>query len=136
MIGIELPENDTQAFGFVVPAFDALGYGCVGAVDEEADLLAQAKLLILDMAEEVIADGKLLASLDQGYCEHSAEYPEFTRWIALDVPVEQLKAAQKRINITLPEPMLARVDAFVETKNEYKDRSDFLAKAADKLMAC
>ncbi len=54
--------------------------------------------------------------------------------MALEVPVEEIKNKQKRINIMLAEPMLARVDAFVDSHKEYKDRSDFLAKAADNLM--
>ena len=44
-----------------------------------------------------------------------------------------LKSIQ-RINITLSEPLLARVDAYVSFHHEFKDRSDFLAQAADRLM--
>jgi Arc/MetJ-type ribon-helix-helix transcriptional regulator len=38
------------------------------------------------------------------------------------------------LNITLPKPQLIRIDDFVSTHNEYKDRSDFLFIAASKLM--
>ncbi|MFT7683655.1 MAG: hypothetical protein ACI935_003155 [Moritella dasanensis] len=92
MVGIETPENEQCAYGMVVPAFDILGYGCVSAADEEADVLSQVKLAILDMAEEAYKDGHLLSSLDVGYKDHSEEYPDFDRWIELDVPVETIQA--------------------------------------------
>jgi len=134
MVGIETPENEQCAYGMVVPAFDILGYGCVSAADEEADVLSQVKLAILDMAEEAYKDGHLLSSLDVGYKDHSEEYPDFDRWIALDVPVETIQAKQKRINITMSEFQINRVDAFVRSHHHYADRSDFIAKASDKLM--
>ena len=77
------------------------------------------------MAQEMVIDGKLIESLEQGYQDYRKQYPDFTQWLALEVPVESLKGKQKRINITLSEPLLARVDAYVGFHKEYKDRSDF-----------
>ncbi|SGZ09088.1 type II toxin-antitoxin system HicB family antitoxin [Moritella viscosa] len=134
MIGIENPKNENEAYGMIVPAFEQIGYGCISAADEKKDIFSQAKLAILDMAEEAYKDGHLLSALDVGYTEHSKDYPDFDQWVALDVPVESIKAKQKRINITMSEFQLSRVDAFVETHRDYADRSDFLAKAADSLM--
>jgi len=134
MVGIENPKNENEAYGMVVPAFDKIGYGCISAADEEKDVFSQVKLAILDMAEEAYKDGHLLSALDVGYTDHSKEYPEFDQWVALDVPVESIKTKQKRINITMSEFQINRVDAFVETHHNYADRSDFLAKAADSLM--
>lgn len=134
MIGIEEPKKKNEAYGILVPAFEKLGYGCITCADEEADILYQAKSIILDMSEEVIADGHDLKQLQEPYQDYSTHYPKFSRWIALEVPVESLKPKQKRINITLSEPLLARVDAYVAGHVEYKDRSDFLAKAADRQM--
>jgi len=54
--------------------------------------------------------------------------------MAIEVPIEFIKNKQKRINITLSESMLARMDAFVSGHDECGDRSEFLAKAADSLM--
>lgn len=135
MFGIETPNNENIAYGMVVPAFDKIGYGCVSAADEEADIFSQVKLAILDMAEEVYKNGHLLSSLDVGYKDYSQEYPDFDKWVAIDVPVEAIKAKQKRINITMSEFQLSRVDAFVESHhNQFTDRSDFIAKASDKMM--
>ncbi len=134
MVGIEIPENESEAFGIIVPVFEKSGYGCVSAADERKDILKQAKFAILEMAEELINDGLLTETLNEGYKNYSAEYPDFTEWVAFEVPVETLGGKKERINITLSKPFLARVDSFVELHGEYKDRSDFLAKAADSLI--
>jgi hypothetical protein len=134
MIGIEPPSSSNHAYGLIVPVFEKLGYGCFSAADEEKDIFFKAKEAILLMAEEALSDGHLIEGLDEGYRDYSSEHPDFTKWIALDIPLEALKAKQKRLNITLGESQLARIDGFVSVHIEYKDRSDFLAKAADKLM--
>ena len=92
MIGIEKPKNENEAYGMVVPAFDELSYGCTSAADEKKDIFSQVRLAILDMAEEVYKDGHLLSSLNLGYKDHSKDYPDFDQWVALDVPVESIKA--------------------------------------------
>ncbi|HIP76364.1 MAG TPA: hypothetical protein EYH12_04390 [Psychromonas hadalis] len=134
IIGIETPKEDQYAYGMVVPAFDDIGYGCVAAADTESDIFNQAKLAILDMAEEAYKDGHLLSTLDVGYKDYSSEYKEFDKWIALDVPIETIRAKQKRINITMSEFQLNRVDAFVSSHTNFSDRSDFIAQASEKMM--
>ena len=135
MIVIETPKNQNIAYGMVVPAFEKIGYGCVSAANEEVDVFPQVKLSILDMAEEVYKDGHLLSSLDLGYIDYSQEYPDFDKWVAIDVPVEKIKEKQKRVNITMSEFQLSRVDAFIESHHaQFSDRSDFIAKASDKMM--
>ncbi|MGL4612603.1 MAG: type II toxin-antitoxin system HicB family antitoxin [Shewanella sp.] len=136
MVGIETPADETQAFGIIVPVFEKLGYGCFSAADSQEEILFKAKEAILLMAEEVINDGHLIDALNEGYRDYRASHPEFDQWVAVEVPLEALKAKQKRLNITLSESQLARIDSFVAFHSEFKDRSDFLAKAADKLMHC
>ena len=134
MVGIESPADETQAFGIVIPVFEKLGYGCFSAADSQDEILFKAKEAILLMAEEVINDGHLVDSLNEGYRDYQALHPTFDQWLALEVPLEALKAKQKRLNITLSESQIVRIDSFVAFHREFKDRSDFLAKAADKLM--
>lgn len=134
MVGIESPADETQAFGIVIPVFEKLGYGCFSAAYCQDEMLFKAKEAILLMAEEVINDGHLIDALNEGYRDYRAAHPEFDQWLALEVPLEALKAKQKRLNITISESQLARIDSFVAFHSEFKDRSDFLAKAADKLM--
>lgn len=134
MIGIDKPTTDEQAFGAVVPVFSDLSYGCHSAADKEAAILKNVKTAILKMAEELLNDRRLLSELDQGYKDYSNEYPEFERWVALEVNIETFKPVQHRLNITLPKPQLIRIDDLVSSHKEYKDRSDFLSIAASKFM--
>lgn len=135
MIGIEPPASENEAYGITVPAFEKLGYGCFAAADEKKDILKQAKSAIIDMAEEVLNDGKRIENLGEDYENYQADYPEFKEWIAIDVPVESLKAKKERINISLSAPLILRIDNYVQSHDEYKDRSDFLALAADRQMS-
>lgn len=134
MMGIEHPKEEDAAWGIIIPVFETFGYGCFSAADEKRDILYRAKAAILEMAAEMVSDGQSLSSLDVGFVNYRNEHPDFDEWLAIEVPVENLKAKQKRINITLAEPLLARVDAYVGFHREFKDRSDFLAQAADRLM--
>lgn len=135
MVGIETPKDDDHAFGIIVPVFEKLGYGCFSAADTQEEITLKAKEVILLMAEELIRDGHLIDSLIEGYRDYSLVHKEFSQWFALEVPLEALKAKQKRLNITLSESQLTRIDSYVSFHKEYKDRSDFLAKAADRLMS-
>lgn len=134
MVGVERPKSDTEAFGIIVPVFDKIGYGCFSAADTRDKILHQAKDAIITMAQEALLDGHLLDSMSEGYTDYSSDpqYSAYSEWFALEVDAESLKAKQKRINIVLPEPLIARIDSFVSINPEYKDRSDFLAKCADR----
>ena len=134
MVGIESPTSKEFAYGMVAPAFDNIGYGCFAAADNECDVLDQVKLAILDMAEEAFKDGYILSALDEGYKDYSVEYSDFDKWVAVEVPVETIRAKQKRINITMSEFQLSRVDAFVSSYARFSDSSNFLAQASEKMM--
>ncbi|MCW4630975.1 type II toxin-antitoxin system HicB family antitoxin [Marinomonas rhodophyticola] len=94
MVGIERPQDNNTAWGIIVPVFEELGYGCVSAADEQGEVLYRAKEVILLMAEEVIANGHMLSTLNTGFVDYRAEYPAFTEWLAIEVPVEGLKGKQ------------------------------------------
>lgn len=135
MVGVETPKNNNEAWGAIVPVFDSVDYLCVAAADKEADLLNNVKLAILDMAEEALNDGRLLSELESGFnSDYAKQYPDFDKWFALEVTVEALQCKQKRINVSLPETLIARMDCYVAANPLYVDRSDFLAKAANNQM--
>lgn len=133
MIGIEVPSNENEAWGIVVPAFENIGLGCVSAVDNEADILHEARDVILSMAEVALEQGFLLDDLNEPYKDYS-ENESFSycqRWLAVDVDLSTVKDEQKRVNVSLSAALLARIDATVDAnRKEYKDRSNFLAVAA------
>lgn|SRR5690606_2269543 len=133
MVGIETPSDDSQAWGIEVPVFERVGLGCTSAADNEGDILNQARDAILTMAEVALAQGILLEELAEPYHDYSTDnqYHHCSRWIALDVNLAAISNKQQRLNISLSQALIARIDAMVEAnKGEYRDRSHFLALAA------
>ena len=133
MVGIETPQDDSYAWGIEVPAFERIGLGCTSAADEEGDILNQARDAILSMAEVALEQGILLESLAEPYHDYSKDenYSHCSRWVALDVNLDAISDKQQRLNISLSQALIARIDAMVEAnKGEYRDRSHFLALAA------
>lgn len=133
MVGIEEPKHENEAWGLVVPVFERFGLGCVSAVDEEKDILIEAKDVILSMTEVALEQGVLLDNLAEPYKDYSQneDFSHCTRWIALEVDVSAINDEPKRVNISLSTALLARIDALVEAdRATYKDRSYFLSVAA------
>ena len=132
MIGIEPPEKKDEAYRIIVPVFNKVNYGCNSAADNERDIVQQATDAILSMIEELVLDGIDLELLNEGYEDYSQnqENSDFTRWLAIDIDVSELKGKPKRININLPDILLMRIDSCVTNNEKYKDRSHFLAIAA------
>lgn len=132
MIGIEPAETKSVAHGIIVPVFNKVNFGCNSAADNEKDIVQQATDAILTMVEELVLNGFDLEILNEGYKDYSQnqEYSNFTRWLAIDIDVSELKGKPKRININLPDILLMRIDSYVANDEKYKDRSHFLAIAA------
>jgi len=132
MIGIKPATQEDEAYGMIVPVFNKVGHSCNSATDNEKNIVYKATDAILIMAEEIVLAGADLEMLNEGYQDYSqnAEYSAFTRWLAIDVDISELKGKPKRININLPDTLLMRIDSFVENNENYKDRSHFLAVAA------
>lgn len=133
MVGVEVPKNENEAWGIVVPSFDRFNLGCVSAVDDESNILREARDVILSMAEVALEQGFLISDLAEPYKDYSQEenYSHCSRWLAIDVDMSAISDEQKRVNISLSTVLLARIDALVDSNRvEYKDRSNFIAMAA------
>ncbi len=48
----------------------------------------------------------------------------------IDVDLSEFEGKQQRVNITLPDVLIKRIDGFIRKRPVYKDRSHFLAQAA------
>lgn len=131
-IGVSVPANKNEAYGITVPIFEKLGYGCVSAADTEQEILNQAKDAIYTMAEELLLDGIGLEQLDEYFHVYSDQekHSDFDHWLWVEVDLSDLKGKPQRINISLPDTLIRRVDSFVEKSGKFKDRSHFLAIAA------
>lgn len=127
IIAIE-PGDIYTAFGVVVPDLP----GCFSAGDSLDEAFANAKEAIELWCETVIEDGGIIPPCESlGF--HQAN-PEFSGWIwsVIDVPVERYLGSAKKINITLPSVLLARIDDYA--KSQGATRSGFLAEAARQAM--
>ncbi|EBV4110494.1 type II toxin-antitoxin system HicB family antitoxin [Salmonella enterica] len=134
-VGIESPKNASTAFGIIVPAFDQFNYGCVSAADEQADIPVMAREAILSIVEEMIISGTHSVEdiTDAGFMVYAAnpEYAHCDTWFMIDVDLSEFEGKQQRVNITLPDVLIKRIDGFIQGKRPvYKDRSHFLAQAA------
>lgn len=112
---IEKGDKDT-AWGIIVPDLP----GCFSAADEQADILDNAREAILLHLEtlDTIPEASSLDNIDSG---------DFTLGL-VDVDLSQIQGPSKRINVTIPAGVLARIDAAANAKGE--NRSQFLTNAA------
>ncbi|EOM1544912.1 type II toxin-antitoxin system HicB family antitoxin [Escherichia coli] len=134
-VGVETPKDDQIAYGITVPAFDRFDFGCVSAADSQAEIPVMAREAILAIVEEMVLSGahSLDDIHDEGYLAYSdnINYSHCDSWFVIDVDLSEVEGKQQRINISLPDILIRRIDEYVkESGGVYKDRSHFLAQAA------
>ncbi|XKM14442.1 type II toxin-antitoxin system HicB family antitoxin [Orbaceae bacterium ac157xtp] len=133
-LGIESPKKDNEAYGIVVPALNNDEYSCYSAADSESDIPAMATEAILLTIQDMIASGKYdIKDIQNKHVlyKNDKEYQFCDMWIIIDVDLSGFLGKQKRINITLPDILINRIDNAVKANHSiYKDRSNFLAEAA------
>lgn len=127
-IAIE-PGDERHAFGVVVPDLP----GCFSAGDTLEEAYANAKQAIEAHLElnleynEPIPDRK-------AFDEHRRN-PKFAGWVWALIEVEDVPAKKTpvRLNVSLPEYLVHRIDQYAQA--HHLTRSGFLAKAAIKELA-
>lgn len=133
-VGVCLPENDQTAFGLAVPALCNAHYGCLSAADTEAEMASQAREAILLIVEQMAEDrADLSAIYDAGILRYKRDprWADYREWFAIDVDIDRFSGKPLRINISLPDTLVACIDNRVKEKpTRYRDRSHFLAQAA------
>lgn len=87
------------------------------------------------VVEEMLLSGKHSVEdiTDAGFMVYSAnaDYAHCDYWVMIDVDLSQFEGKQQRLNITLPDVLVKRIDGFIQgNKAVYRDRSHFLAQAA------
>ena len=134
-IGIETPANENEAYGIAVPALSTEKYDCFSAADTLEEIPAQATDAIHSILEMMFEDGLDINELqDKGY-RHYQTLEDFNycdTWLLLDVDISAYQGKRYRINISLPEYLIKRIDSRVASNPIYKDRSHFLAIASQK----
>ncbi|HOE09752.1 MAG TPA: type II toxin-antitoxin system HicB family antitoxin [Treponemataceae bacterium] len=118
-------EKDTNSdYGVTVP--DLPGCFSAGSTIEEA--LDNAQEAILTHIEGLLLDNEMIphpSSIE--VLKNSYSSPEYF-WSLVPVDIGSLSKNVKRVNITISDNILSKIDAF--TKQEGSSRSGFLASAA------
>lgn len=135
-VGVETPKDENTAYGMIVPALSAgvSDYGCFSAADTQEQIPVMVKEAILMVIEDMLQTGRLaLDSIkDAGYMVYAAdpEYKDYDSWFTIEVDLSEFEGKPQRINISLPDTLIQRIDNAVKGNSSYRDRSHFLAEAA------
>lgn len=124
-IAIELPANQDEAFGVVVPDLP----GCHSAGETMDEALLNAREAIEFHLEGLSEDGLDIPTA-QTVAHHQAQ-PEFAGWVwgVVDIDVTRYMGKAEKINVTLPGRLIRQIDDAVKVTPS-ESRSGFLAKAA------
>ena len=121
---IVIHKDEHSDYGVVVP--DLPGCFSAGATLDEA--IENAKEAIECHLEGLLLDGEPIP--EPGTVEDHAGNPEYAGgvWSVVEVDLARLGGRARRVNITLPEGVLALIDRAARAAGE--SRSGFLARAA------
>jgi predicted RNase H-like HicB family nuclease len=126
---VVLHTDDGQRYGVTVPDLP----GCFSAGDNLDDALLSAAEAIDLHVETLIEDG-VDVPVRAPIATHQAN-PNYANgvWAVVDVPVEKYLGKAEKINITVPQVVLTRIDDYA--KRHGLSRSGFLVDAARQVMA-
>lgn len=116
------------------PRFSAYDYRCFSAADTQDQIAPMGKEDILIVVEDLVQNNNVAVEdiKDAGYLVYSvnAEYKDFDSWVMVDVDLTELRGKPQRINISLHDTPLKRIDNAVKSSGAYRHRSHFIAEAA------
>lgn len=121
--------DEKHAYGVVVP--DVPGAFSAGESIDEA--ITNSEDAILMVLEDYIERGEALPKASTIEALRNKKEFKGWAWAFADVDLAKLSGKAVRINITVPERLLASIDAFAHEHGE--SRSGFLARAAAEAMA-
>jgi predicted RNase H-like HicB family nuclease len=124
-IAIELGD-DQHAYGVIVPDLP----GCFSAGDTLDEAIANSEEAILLFLEDQDAPAARPSTLET--LRDRAEFNGLT-WAVANVDMSKLSTKAVRINVTVPDRVLAQIDSFATKHGE--TRSGFLTRAAVAAMA-
>lgn len=122
---VYIHKDKGSAYGMTFPDF----HGCFSAADYMEDIPRMAQ-----EAVEVHFDGEDFEIPAPSSMEEWIDDDRFQGgyWMLVQIDTEKIKNRPVRINISLPEYLVRRIDAYA--KFHHMTRSGFLAKAAEDMM--
>jgi predicted RNase H-like HicB family nuclease len=123
-----LHTDDGRRYGVTIPDLP----GCFSGGDSLDDALESAREAIDLHVDGLIAEG-LPVPERRPIAQHQC-CPDYAGgiWAVIDVPVEHYLGPAERINITVPQAILSRIDSYA--KSHGLSRSGFLVDAARRVM--
>jgi len=117
--------DDSHAHGVTIPDFP----GCFSAADDWQDLPAMVQEAI-----ELWCEGSNVELPKPTALNNLINHPDYTGgvWVLIDIDVAKLETKAIRLNISLPQGLVAEIDAYA--KSHGASRSGFLAQAARQAM--
>lgn len=115
--------------------------GCYFAGDTLEEAAQDAKSALEAHFEFLADDGKAIPESTGLTNKAMSADPEFNEnyqggaWIFVEVDVTKFMGKSERINVTLPNLLINRIDNFVSQNPAYASRSNFLATAALKVLS-
>ena len=120
------PGSDDHAFGVVVPDIP----GCFSAGDSFEDAVINAREAIEGHLEILCEDNLEIPQATQVQAHiGKAEYSGWV-WALVEVDITPFLGKSQKVNVTLPDVLIKRIDDTVARQPSYKSRSGFLAQAA------
>ncbi|WP_130471737.1 type II toxin-antitoxin system HicB family antitoxin [Candidatus Magnetaquicoccus inordinatus] len=121
---IAIHKDADSDYGVTVPDLP----GCFSAGGTMDEAISMAREAIQTHVEGLLLDNETIP-FARPIEEHQSN-PEFAGavWAVVQVDLGKITGKSKRINITIPEPALARIDSYAAAHGE--SRSGFLMRAA------
>lgn len=119
-------KDEGSAYGLTFPDFP----GCFSAADQIEDLPHMAQ-----EAVEVYFDGEDIEAQPPSAPEQWAHDARFAGgyWMLVEIDLSKISRRPMRLNISLPEHLVRRIDDYAKT--HHLSRSGFIAKAAERVMS-
>lgn len=124
-IAIEIGDEQ-HAYSVVVPDLP----GCFSAGDTFDDAIANAREAIEGHLESLSEHGDPIPTATA--IQQHLKNPDFAGWVwaAVEIDMSPYLGKSHKINVTLPDLLIKRIDSTVAKHGDYKSRSGFLARAA------
>ena len=130
LIPVAIHKDTDSLYGVTVPDIP----GCFSAGETIEEALSNTREAIVFHLEGMLEDGEAVTVSTRQIEElaQEADYAGAT-WALIDVDLQRLSLKQTRFNVSWPEYLLARIDAYAEAHHE--TRSGLLAKAAARYLS-
>lgn len=130
LIPVAIHKDTDSLYGVTVPDIP----GCFSAGETIEEALSNTRKAIVFHLEGMLEDGEAVTVSTRQIEElaQEADYAGAT-WALIDVDLQRLSLKQTRFNVSWPEYLLARIDAYAEAHHE--TRSGLLAKAAERYLS-